>query len=354
MTGRRSSPRGVSRRTATGAVLLGLGALLMATVAAYYVYGAVAGSRVGELSYVESRPAGPARVAALDAPAEPKTPVVASDSPPPAPPSVVTVERRAAEPPAPARSAVPSSAPEVLVQAVAAVEREVPRTAPLGIVGFLTPDRSTDDDGGAAVQISPQTVEKTVMETGASEPGPDSLAVSLLPAQMAGLRTEPAYGGTGILDPLRPPLSASRIQIPVIDVDSRITDLNAVLEDDSYVWETPYRTVGHIPTTAVPGGDGEGWYFGHLESPIRGEGNVFQRLPEIPGLLREGETVQITLESGDWKYVYQVYMTQVVPQSELTLTDSRHSDITLVTCYPRFHYDKRLMVTAALIGVTES
>ena len=192
------------------------------------------------------------------------------------------------------------------------------------------------------------------METGASEPGPDSLAVSLLPAQMAGPRIEPAYGGTGALDPLRPPLSASRIQIPVIDVDSRVTDLNAVLEDGSYVWETPYRAVGHIPTTAVPGGDGEGWYFGHLESPIRGEGNVFQRLPEIPGLLREGETVQITLESGDWKYVYQVYRTQVVPQSELMLTDSRHSDITLVTCYPRFHYDKRLMVTAALIGVTES
>ena len=146
---------------------------------------------------------------------------------------------------------------------------------------------------------------------------------------------------------------ATRIRIPVLNIDTEIKELEVVRTANSSAWETPKHVVGHIPTTPVPGGDGQGWYFGHLESPIKGEGNVFQTLPEIPELLAKNETVQIVVETEGRKYLYQVYKTEVVYQDDLQITDSGNQDITLVTCVPRFYYDNRLLVTAALIGVSE-
>ena len=155
------------------------------------------------------------------------------------------------------------------------------------------------------------------------------------------------------------PSPASRIIIPAIKVDSEVTELGLAFTDKGYAWETPKHVVGHVPTTPRPGAQGLGWYFGHLESPIRREGNVFQRLPEIPKLLEEytlngGEPVHIILESPDRSYLYQVYRAETVPQDDLHLIDSGNQDITLVSCVPRLIYDHRLLVTAALVGVSES
>jgi sortase (surface protein transpeptidase) len=142
----------------------------------------------------------------------------------------------------------------------------------------------------------------------------------------------------------------------VVYIDSEIKELEVVRTADSSAWETPKHIVGHIPTTNVPGNEGRGWYFGHLESPIRGEGNVFQRLPEIVKLLEQEDSppIYIFLESENRKFVYQVYRTEGIPQEELRISDSGIHDITLVTCTPRFVYDQRLLVTAALVGVLES
>jgi LPXTG-site transpeptidase (sortase) family protein len=149
-------------------------------------------------------------------------------------------------------------------------------------------------------------------------------------------------------------LPASRISISSIGLDSKVKELEIVVREDSLAWETPKHVAGHIPTTALPGERGQGWYFGHLESPIRGEGNVFRRLPEIPGLLRSGEPVYILLEAAERQYRYRVYKTELVHQDDLRITNSGDQDITLVTCFPTLVYDHRLLVTAALIGVVES
>ena len=61
--------------------------------------------------------------------------------------------------------------------------------------------------------------------------------------------------------------------------------------------------MGRIPNTSNPGELGNGWLFGHLESPIRGEGNVFQRLPEIPALLSAGDPVYVSLLNEDGRRV---------------------------------------------------
>ena len=149
------------------------------------------------------------------------------------------------------------------------------------------------------------------------------------------------------------PLPATKISIFGIGVHSAVQELAILFVENSLNWETPKWVVGHIPTTANPSEQGQGWYFGHLESPIYGEGNVFLRLPEIPSLLANEESIYVVLESSRRKYLYEVYRTDVVYQDDLRITDSGKYDITLVTCVPRFYYDHRLLVTAALVGVSE-
>ncbi len=140
------------------------------------------------------------------------------------------------------------------------------------------------------------------------------------------------------------------MRIPAIQVDAAVTELGLRKLANGLAWETPKHVVGHIPTTARAGAPGQGWYFGHLESPLRGEGRVFARLPEIPDLAAQ-HPVLIFLETADRWYAYQVYQTEVVHRDELALSDTGKHEITLVTCVPRFYYDYRLLVTAALVGI---
>ena len=153
-------------------------------------------------------------------------------------------------------------------------------------------------------------------------------------------------------DPLLAPVAAAtRIRIPMIDVDSTVDELAIIDLGDSRAYETPKNTVGHIPETVNPGQLGNGWFFGHLESPIKGEGNVFFNLPKIPGHLKNGDPVYISLMTDSGEYLYQVSATQVVHEDDLALYDSDQATITLVSCVPRLVYDHRLLVTANLVGV---
>ncbi len=149
------------------------------------------------------------------------------------------------------------------------------------------------------------------------------------------------------------PVFATRMTIPDIGLRASVEELEVVEEDDSRAWETPKHVVGHIPTTAKPGTSGQGWYFGHLESPISGEGNIFRRLPELAARFKRGEQFTIQLDAGSDRYVYQVYRTDVVHASEFAVSDSGLNDITLVACWPQFEYSERVLVTAALVDVVE-
>ena len=146
----------------------------------------------------------------------------------------------------------------------------------------------------------------------------------------------------------------SRIIIPAIDVDSNVAALKLLSKNTGYEWETPKGIVGHVPTSGNPGIARQGWYFGHLESPLRREGNVFNKLPDIPALLKGGEIVHIVIETDDRSYLYEVYKTDLVHEKDLTIKYSLDQDITLVTCYPTLVYDHRLLVTAALVGMSKS
>ena len=146
---------------------------------------------------------------------------------------------------------------------------------------------------------------------------------------------------------------ASNLRIPSVKIDATVNELAIADLQDSHRYETPKFTVGHIPTTSNPGAQGNGWYFGHLESPIQNEGNIFSRLPAIPGLLEEGEDVYVIVTAEGRDYLYQVSETQVVHQDDLVLYHADDARVTLVTCLPRFVYDHRLLVTAKLVGVAD-
>ena len=143
----------------------------------------------------------------------------------------------------------------------------------------------------------------------------------------------------------------TRLLIPSIDVESDVRQLRVLNLGNSVSWETPANVVGHIPVTANPGEAGSTWMFGHLESPIRGEGNVFGKLPEIPAMLRRGDDVYAVVENGSDQYLYRIVESKVVPQDELSMTDDGTAQLLMVTCVPRFVYDHRLVVRAVLEGV---
>ena len=146
----------------------------------------------------------------------------------------------------------------------------------------------------------------------------------------------------------------TRIAIPLIGVDSAISELAIVDVGDSREYETPKNLVGHIPQSPNPGELGNAWYFGHLESPIRGEGSVFKRLPEIPDLLRDGDDVFVELDAEDGRtYLYKVSRTEVMHEDELRLYGADRAQLTLVACVPRLVYDHRIVVTAELVGVAD-
>ncbi len=146
----------------------------------------------------------------------------------------------------------------------------------------------------------------------------------------------------------KPP--ATRILIPDIGLDSRVTYLRTVVEDNILVWETPKWSVGHMSGTANPGEAGNVVITGHISSPIRGEGAVFKRLPEIPKLLDFGWKVDIILYTAEEKYLYRVTSTKVVAPDQVDIMATTQDPVlTLITCVPDGVYSHRLIVTAKLM-----
>ena len=144
---------------------------------------------------------------------------------------------------------------------------------------------------------------------------------------------------------------ATKMKIPALNVDAPVEQLKIIDVEGVKQYETPKNVVGRIPTDVNLIESISGWYFGHLESPIRSEGNVFHKLPQIPRYLVDGDPVHVHLTSGKKEYVYKAYKSVVVHESELKLYDAGLEHIVLVTCVNRPYYDHRLVVTARLIDI---
>ena len=124
-----------------------------------------------------------------------------------------------------------------------------------------------------------------------------------------------------------------RIDIPRVGVSS------VVLQSDNEA--SLQLGVGHIPGTALPGGDGNVALAGHRDTFFRG-------LKDI----RKNDEILLTTPDGT--YLYQVAWTRIVPPEDVgVLKDTGKPLLTLVTCYP-FEYigaaPDRFVVRAARIG----
>ncbi len=159
-----------------------------------------------------------------------------------------------------------------------------------------------------------------------------------------------------------------RIVITSIRVDSEVKGLEIIDLGDSQAYETPNNVVGHIPLAVNPGEVGSSWYFGHLESPVAGEGNVFRDLPNIAEMLRRGDEVYVEVFSSSGSFLYQITESLVLEANDLSLSyaeiqkanpeyaglDPGGAILHLVTCVPRLVYDHRLVVSGQLVGVRGS
>jgi hypothetical protein len=144
---------------------------------------------------------------------------------------------------------------------------------------------------------------------------------------------------------------ATRILLPELGIDSRVTELSIQNLSDSRAYQTPDQAVGHIPESANSGEAGSSWFFGHLESPIVGEGSAFFHLPQIAERLRNGGEVFVITDNGTHQYLYQITTTEIVHQDHLVLFDTGQANIHLVTCVPRLDYSHRLIATGQLVGI---
>ena len=139
--------------------------------------------------------------------------------------------------------------------------------------------------------------------------------------------------------------------VPVIGIDSTISELEILDFGDSRAYESPDNTVGHMPASADAGEAGTWWIFGHSESPISREGAVFFNLQKVPEMLRNGEDVFIVTDNGINQFLFKATSSQVIHQNDLRLDSTPEADINLVSSVPRLVYDHRLVVSGDLIGV---
>lgn len=146
-----------------------------------------------------------------------------------------------------------------------------------------------------------------------------------------------------------PGAAAETLEIPAIGLTTTIYGLTVRNDGGQLLWDSPVNIVGHIPGTARPGEIGTGWYFGHLQSPVSGEGNVFHDLPDIVDLLRQ-DPVDIIIGSADGEFLYRVTRTDFIHRDDLVLTETSEATVTLVSSYPKFVYDHRLLVTGELLA----
>jgi sortase A len=127
----------------------------------------------------------------------------------------------------------------------------------------------------------------------------------------------PALAGGGSVPAVRSLPTGSlvgRIEIPRIGISAMVLegDGDGVLE----------KAVGHVPTTAFPGGPGNVVIAGHRDT-------FFRALRKI----RKDDDIIFTTTQGT--YNYQVgSIEEVGPQDVQVLKASLHPTLTLVTCYP--------------------
>ncbi len=346
-------PRG-KRSKAIGWVLISMGAFLLLLAGSYLVFSLVAKAQLGRMEKVASPlaldtglPPGWAPVArsTLEE-ASGKTSSTAQA--PATSPKVIPPDENSAQPTS--QLANPDRANDGTASAYVVGEIQQPSTGSAsssGLSGVVPGVSSGGSQGSAAVSYeqSDQKEPAIAVVTVCTSCQPNFSKGPIDPSSLRGVDPSAMPSGIGV----KPP--ATRILIPAINVDSKATELTTVIEDGILVWQTPKWSVGYHRGTSNPGEVGNVVMSGHIGSPIRGEGSVFKRLPEISDLLGAGWKVDVITYTRDARYLYRVTKTEVVlPEQVDVMATTADPTLTLITCVPDGVYSHRLIVTAKLIA----
>ena len=143
---------------------------------------------------------------------------------------------------------------------------------------------------------------------------------------------------------------AERISIPSIDVDAPVVEVGTLInQQGELVWETPKHAVGHHQNTSDPGDTGNVVLSGHISSPIKQEGNVFSRLPDMQ------LGAQVVLQTREGTFTYAIVSRRIVEPAQIEVMDqTAEPTLTLITCYPDFVYTHRLVLLGKLVDFRPS
>ena len=149
----------------------------------------------------------------------------------------------------------------------------------------------------------------------------------------------------------------TRIQIPSIDVDSKVVEVGWTVQDGATVWQVAKFAVGHHQGSANPGAGDNIVMAGH----VGGAGPVFARLIEV----EPGAHVVLYAEGQQYVYVVQdvVRVQEVGVSDEQRLRNAAYMHptetemVTLITCWPAagpHAFDQRIIVQAVPFSSTQS
>ncbi|MFH1485788.1 MAG: sortase [Chloroflexota bacterium] len=144
------------------------------------------------------------------------------------------------------------------------------------------------------------------------------------------------------------PLPPKRIVIPSIGVAAKVVPVGLKWEEGKLVWGTASHAVAHHEGSANPGEPSNIVMSGHISSPLKKEGNVFRRLPEIE------LGAEVVLYTDTKLFRYKVVETRVIkPEETEVMEPTPYPVLTLITCVPDWVYTHRLIVIAESVGEEE-
>lgn len=133
------------------------------------------------------------------------------------------------------------------------------------------------------------------------------------------------------------------VMVPKINIQIPI-DYNVPSIEEATIQASLEGGVVHYPSTALPGQNGNGAYFGHSSQNIFNNGKykfAFVLLHQVT----TGDIFYITYQGK--RYVYQVFAKEIVPPTQvsvLTDTKGRQATAVLITCDPPGFSTNRLVV----------
>jgi LPXTG-site transpeptidase (sortase) family protein len=172
---------------------------------------------------------------------------------------------------------------------------------------------------------------RTTAQADAAAPGPGERQASgpLIP------------GAERLPRPGRP----ERLVIQSVGIDTPVLPVEPVPSRGRLIWQTADHAAGHHAGSALPGENGTVVLSGHLNTPLSGQGAVFRALPDV----RVGDVIEVY--TSDRVYRYQVRELRLVQPEETDAVESSGAPmIALITCFPDWTFEERLVVLGTLMS----